>query len=579
MALVREARAPGQTIRVLLHLVVAAQVDHAREPDALEVRDVGVRELRERIRAEQTAPAHAPARLGRVAAEIAEVARACQRELALAHLDAPALRILDREHVAEARIEGPEQGVAPLAHDGHRAISGEHAERLLRRAGEMQDERVAVALEVPLAAGRFQESPRHRREIDGARANAPARGYRGSPMALHTIAIVGASLGGLRSAQALRRLGYAGRLIAIGAEPHAPYDRPPLSKEVLAGTWEPERTRLLRPEDDALAIEWRLGERASALDLAKREVALASGARVPFDGLVVATGSSARRLPGTPALPGIHVLRTLDDALALRAELERGPRVAVIGAGFIGAEVAATCRGRGLAVAMVEALPAPLERGLGRELGDFVGQIHRDHGVDLRCGVGVRRFLGTSRVEGLELADGARIAADVVLIGIGSAPNTDWLAGSGLELADGVVCDAALRAAGASAVVAVGDVARWPNPLFAESMRIEHWTNATEQADHAAASLLAGEGAAAPFAPVPFVWSDQYDRKIQIAGRIRGDDEKVLVEGSLAERRFAIAFGRGGRLTGAVGMNRPRAVLRLRGLIREGAALKDAASA
>jgi NADPH-dependent 2,4-dienoyl-CoA reductase/sulfur reductase-like enzyme len=398
-------------------------------------------------------------------------------------------------------------------------------------------------------------------------------------MALHTIVIVGASLGGLRSAQALRREGFAGRLVAIGAESHLPYDRPPLSKEVLAGKWEPERAALLRPEDDALAIEWRLGERAVGLDLAKREVSLAGGARVAFDGLVIATGSFARRLPATPALPGIHVLRTLDDALALRAALARGPRVAVIGAGFIGAEVAATCRGRGLEVAMIEALPAPLERGLGRELGDFVGQIHRDQGVDLRCGVGVKRFLGSERVEALELADGARIAADVVLIGVGSAPATEWLAGSGLEVGDGVVCDTALRATTAAPVVAVGDVARWPNPLFGESMRIEHWTNATEQADHAARSLLGGEGSAAPFAPVPFVWSDQYDRKIQIAGRIRAEDEKVLVEGSLAERRFAIAFGRGGRLTGAVGMNRPRAVLRLRGLIREGAALKDAVPA
>jgi NADPH-dependent 2,4-dienoyl-CoA reductase/sulfur reductase-like enzyme len=251
----------------------------------------------------------------------------------------------------------------------------------------------------------------------------------------------------------------------------------------------------------------------------------------------------------------------------------------VIGAGFIGMEVAATCRARGLEVSVVEALAAPLERGLGRELGTSIGEIHREHGVGLRCGIGVARFLGSERVEGLELADGARIAADVVIVGVGSAPNTSWLASSGLELGDGVVCDAACRATRAANVAAVGDVARWPNVLFdGESMRIEHWTNATEQADHAAATLLAGDGAASPFAPVPFVWSDQFDCKLQIAGRIAPGDESRVVDGSLAERRFVVAFGRAGRLTGVIGMNRPRVVLKLRGMIRERRALADAAN-
>jgi 3-phenylpropionate/trans-cinnamate dioxygenase ferredoxin reductase component len=397
-------------------------------------------------------------------------------------------------------------------------------------------------------------------------------------MSLKTIVIVGASLGGLRSAQALRRLGFDGKLIAIGDEPRVPYDRPPLSKEVLAGKWDAARANLMRPEDDALAVDWRLGTRAAALDLAAREVVLASGERVAYDGLVIATGSGARRIPNTPPLAGIHVLRTLDDALALRGELERGPRVAIIGAGFIGMEVAATCRARGLEVSVIEALAAPLERGLGRELGAYIGEIHRERGVELRCGVGVARFLGGERVAGLELASGARIAADVVLVGIGSAPNTSWLASSGLELADGVVCDAACRATRAANVVAVGDVARWPNALFGEVMRVEHWTNATEQADHAAATLLAGESGGAAFSPVPFVWSDQYDCKLQIAGRIAPGDEQRVADGSLAERRFAIAFGRGGRLTGAIGMNRPRAVLKLRGMIREQRAFADASA-
>ena len=397
---------------------------------------------------------------------------------------------------------------------------------------------------------------------------------------LERIAIVGASLAGLRAAQALRRLGHQGELIAIGEEGRLPYDRPPLTKEVLAGKWDAARTSLLREEDAALGVEWKLGVRAESLDLGAREVALASGERIAYDALVLATGSSARRIPNTPPLAGIHMLRTLDEALALRTELERGPRVAVIGAGFIGMEVAATCRARGLEVSVVEALPAPLERGLGRELGAYVGEIHRERGVDLRCGVGVARFLGSERVEGLALADGARIAADVVLVAVGSSPNTGWLTSSGLELADGVVCDAACRTTKARSVVAAGDVARWPNALFdGESMRIEHWTNATEQADHAAATLLAGEGEAAPFAPVPFVWSDQYDCKLQIAGRIQPDDETRLVDGSLAARRFVMAFGRGGRLTGAIGMNRPRVVLKLRGQIRDGRPFAEAVAA
>ena len=203
---------------------------------------------------------------------------------------------------------------------------------------------------------------------------------------LDSVVVVGASLAGLRAVQALRRAGYAGRITAIGEENEPPYDRPPLSKDVLAGKWDVERTRLIHPDDEPLEVEWRLGRRAEGLELAERRVVLAGGERVPFDGLVIATGTYARRLPGAPALAGIHVLRTLSDCLALRAELDRSPRVAVIGGGFIGLEVAATCRGRGLAVSVIESLAAPLERGLGAELGAYVGEIHREQGVALHMG-------------------------------------------------------------------------------------------------------------------------------------------------------------------------------------------------
>jgi len=384
---------------------------------------------------------------------------------------------------------------------------------------------------------------------------------------MDTVVVVGASLAGLRAMQALRRAGFAGRVVAIGAETEKPYDRPPLSKEVLSGKWDVERTALLRPEDEGLEIDWRLGCAATGLDLAGRRVRLAGGEEVPFDGLVIATGAYARTIPGV-SLGGVYVLRTLADCLALRSELDRSPRVAVIGAGFIGLEVAATCRGRGLSVTVVESLAAPLERALGAELGTYVGQIHRDHGVDLRCGARVARFLGDERVEGLELEDGSRIEADVVVVGIGAAPATGWLEGSGLELEDGVVCDAACRTTRAPFAVAAGDVARWPNALFGETMRIEHWTNATEQADHAVATLLGGESAGEPFAPVPFVWSDMYDRKIQIAGRLDGADETEVVDGSLEDRRFVMLFRRAGKLRGVLGLNRPRLVMQHRATLR-----------
>jgi 3-phenylpropionate/trans-cinnamate dioxygenase ferredoxin reductase component len=393
---------------------------------------------------------------------------------------------------------------------------------------------------------------------------------------LETVLVVGASLAGLRAVQALRRAGYDGRIQAIGAERHLPYDRPPLSKQVLAGAWDAERIALLRPGEEAeLGVAWRLGARAAGLDLAARRVRLEGGEEVPFDGLVIATGAAARGLPGTPpGLAGVHTLRTLEDSLALRAAFDRGPRVAVIGAGFIGAEVAATCRGRGLEVTLIEALAAPLEHALGAAAGRVIAELHRDHGVDVRLGAPVAGLEGAGRVERVRLADGTALEADLVVVGIGVAPATAWLEGSGLALRDGVVCDAACAAA--PGVVAAGDVARWPNPRFGESMRIEHWTNATEQADAAVATLLSGRGAAEPYAPVPFFWSDQYDRKIQFAGRAAPGDETALVDGSLEERRFVLLYGRRGRLCGVLGLNRPRLVMHYRERIRAGARFEEA---
>jgi 3-phenylpropionate/trans-cinnamate dioxygenase ferredoxin reductase component len=383
------------------------------------------------------------------------------------------------------------------------------------------------------------------------------------------VVVVGASLAGLRAVEELRHLGYDGEIAVVGAEPHEPYDRPPLSKEVLAGDAEARDITLRRQPLDDLAASWHLGRRATALDVGDRTVELEDGTVLAGTrGIVVATGAAPRPLPGMPALEGIHMLRTVDDCLAIRADLDARPgRVVVVGAGFIGAEVAATCRRRHLDVTVLEALPSPMVRGLGPVLGDVLAALHRDHGVDLRTGVGVDGFDGATRVERVRLADGTSVEADVVVVGVGVAPATDWLEGSGLELENGVCCDETLLAA--PGIVAAGDACRWPNPLFdGERMRLEHWTNAAEQGVAAAARLLAGDEAAA-YAPVPFVWSDQYDLKIQVVGHVRGDDEIAVVDGSLEERRFVAAVGRAGRLVGAVGFGRPRVLMQYRRMIAE----------
>ena len=392
---------------------------------------------------------------------------------------------------------------------------------------------------------------------------------------MRTVAVVGTSLAGLRAIEALRREGYDGRVIAVGAEPHLPYDRPPLSKELLAGKADAADIVLRKQGVEDLDVDWRLGTPATALDVGTHELRLADGARVAFDGLVIATGSTPRRLPNQPDLPGVCMLRTLDDALALRGQLEAMPKVVVIGAGFIGAEVAATCRGRGLDVTVLEALPQPMVRGLGPELGAVIADMHRDHGVDLRTGVQVDAIEGDTRVERLRLGDGTAVDADVVVVGVGVPPQTQWLESSGLTVDNGVVCDSTCLAA--PGIVAAGDIARWPNPLFDDRlMRLEHWTNATEQGVHAARRLLAGDASADAFAPVPFVWSDQYDRKIQTVGVVSAEADVHVSHGSYAERQFVALFGEHGRIVGALGFNRPRQVMQYRKLIAERASWEAA---
>ncbi|WP_432747167.1 FAD-dependent oxidoreductase [Streptomyces sp. JH002] len=376
------------------------------------------------------------------------------------------------------------------------------------------------------------------------------------------IVIVGASAAGLAAAETLRREGYDGTLTLIGDEPHPPYDRPPLSKQVLAGQWAPQRLALRAPADlVALGLDLRLGTAATGVDPAARTVLLADGGGtrerdLPYDGLIIATGVRPRLLPGSGG-DAAHVLRTVEDALALRDRLRPGRHLVVVGAGFLGAEAAAVARNLGAEVTLLEPAPVPLAHAVGERIGDLLAAVHRAHGVTLRTGVTVREVLDGGR--GVRLADGEEIPADDVLVAIGSRPNTEWLAGSGLPVDDGLVCDA--YCAAAPGVYGAGDVARWHHPLFGTALRVEHRTHAAEQGMAAARNLLRPEGRR-PFAPVPYFWSDQYDLKVQAYGHLRGHDELAVVAGDLAERRFLAVYRTGDHLTGALAVGMPPRAIR-----------------
>ncbi len=401
---------------------------------------------------------------------------------------------------------------------------------------------------------------------------------------LDRVIVVGASLAGLRAAETLRQHDVAASIVVVGDEVHRPYDRPPLSKKLLSGEWEPDRIQLRQPDVfDDLDVEWRLGAAAGKLDLSTRELTLADGSVLGFDGLVIATGARPRRLAGQDAFDHVHELRTLDDSLRLRDEIAPGGRrVVVIGAGFIGLEAAATAKKLGNDVVVLEGASAPLIRGLGAEMGEAIADLHRVNGVEVRCGVLIEGLTA----EGVHLVGGEIVPADAIVVGIGVTPNTHWLEGSGLRLRDGVVCDANLNALGVSGgavpgVFAAGDVARWPNGLFDEEMRVEHWTNAAEQGAHVATNLrhLAAGEPFEPYEPLPFFWSDQFEHRIQFLGRAAPDDEVQVVAGSVADAKFLALFGRDGRLHGALGVNAPRWVMPTRKLFLDRASWDEAVAA
>ncbi|MFJ2833491.1 NAD(P)/FAD-dependent oxidoreductase [Streptomyces sp. NPDC087263] len=401
---------------------------------------------------------------------------------------------------------------------------------------------------------------------------------------MRTVTVVGASLSGVYAARELRAQGFDGRLVIVGDEPHRPYDRPPLSKDFLTGRADEDQLALTDDEESAeLDAEWLLGVRARGLDPRGRTVLLDNGRTVSTDGVVLATGASARRLPGDH-LAGVHTLRTLDDARALRAELTRGSlHVVIIGGGFIGAETASSCAALGHDVTVIEAAPLPLVPQLGPDMAAVCAALHRRGGVDLVTGTGVAGLLGSGvarshedvaagqvvaedraprrTVTGVRLTDGRTLPADVVIVGIGATPNTGWLAGSTLALHDGVLCDDGC-VTGLPQVVAVGDVAR------AGGARAEHWTSATEQPRVAVRNLLAGR-TVDTVRPLPYFWSDQYGARIQFAGRRHEAETVRIAEGALedgapAEGGFLALYERDGRTTAVLSVDRPRPFMRAR---------------
>ncbi|MQY21624.1 NAD(P)/FAD-dependent oxidoreductase [Nocardia macrotermitis] len=370
-----------------------------------------------------------------------------------------------------------------------------------------------------------------------------------------SVAVIGASAAGLSTAEALRRNGYRGVITMIGAEGELPYDRPPLSKQILSGAWEPQRADL-RPADHLrdLDLDLVLGESAVRLDVADRVVHTASGSRVRADAVVIATGVRPRTLPGADSLRGVHVLRSRSDALALRADLLRATRLVVIGEGVLGSEIAATARTMGIDTTIVGPLAAPMAGQLGPVVSARLGELHTERGVRLHLGAGVAEIDSDSgQVTGVRLRTGERLPADVVVVAIGATPNTEWLTDSGLTLHNGMVCDAYCRAA--EGIYAVGDVARFYHEHLGDMVRLENRTNATEQAAAVATNLLGGEQ---PYTPVPYFWTDQFDAKIQVHGFLPPDADAEIVEGSLAEGRFVARYRLAGRVTGVVGWNMPK---------------------
>ncbi|MFT7869143.1 MULTISPECIES: NAD(P)/FAD-dependent oxidoreductase [Amycolatopsis] len=369
------------------------------------------------------------------------------------------------------------------------------------------------------------------------------------------VLVVGASAAGLATVEALRRKGYEGRVTVLGAEAHLPYDRPPLSKQVLAGSWAPEQAQLRTPEAlSALAAEFLLGDPAAGLDAAARTVHTAAGRELTAEAIVLATGLRPRTLPGQDTLTGVHVVRTLDDTLALRADLAPGKRTVVVGDGVLGAEIAATLCGMGVPVTLAGPQPAPLACQFGPLAAELLAKLHAGRGVQLRLGAAVTGLADEAgRVAGVCLDSGEVLPADVVVVAFGAAPVTEWLSGSGVLCDNGVVCDSRCRAA--DGIYAAGDVARWHHEGLDVLLRLENRTNATEQAVAVAGNIL---GEDRPYTPVPYFWTNQFDARIHVHGTLAADAEVSVVDGDVSAGRFVAQYRRDGEVTGVLGWNMPK---------------------
>ncbi len=382
------------------------------------------------------------------------------------------------------------------------------------------------------------------------------------------IVIVGGGLAAARTAEQLRRAEYTGPILIVSDEVHLPYDRPPLSKEVLRK--EVDDTAL-KPREwyDEKDITLRLGSAATGLDTAAQTVTLADGTVLGYDQLVIATGLVPRRIPSFPDLEGVRVLRSFDESMALRTHASAAKRAVVIGAGFIGCEVAASLRGLGVDVVLVEPQPTPLASVLGEQIGELVSRLHRDEGVDVRTGLGVAEVRGAGHVDSVVLTDGAELTADLVVVGIGSRPATEWLDGSGIEVDNGVICDEAGRTS-APNVWALGDVASWRDPMGHQA-RVEHWSNVADQARVVVPAMLGKDVPSAVV--VPYFWSDQYDVKIQCLGEPHATDVVHLVEDD--GRKFLAYYERDGVLVGVVGGGVPGKVMKVRAKIAAGVPISE----
>lgn len=371
------------------------------------------------------------------------------------------------------------------------------------------------------------------------------------------VVVVGGGLAGHRAVQALAR-GFEGTVTLITDEDHKPYDRPPLSKQVLTGKVEPDATGF---KCDELDVEWTLATAAERLDPSDKTVGLADGEEIAYDGLIIATGRRAREWPELPDLGGFFMLRSLDDARRLKQAISQCSRVAIVGAGFIGCEVAASLKANGVAeVTLIDIADEPLTP-VGPAAGAFARRIHEAEGVSFRLGATVTGFDGVGgHVRAVCFEGGDEVEADLVLLALGSVPNTEWLEGSGVELLKGaVVCDEHLFARGAEDVVAAGDVAAWPHPHVADEhglAAIEHWTTSRELAKAAALNLVAAPDDRSRFVTVPSFWSDQYDVKIKSAGLLQAADRLDVVEEDFEQRRLVVEAKRGDELVGAVVFNR-----------------------